>query len=303
MNKKTGIRIATMNARSFLGGSKPNKNQLKKYSTSADQSIDILCLQDISAAHTSTTLTVKEVNTMKLHFKDCPSIHTKYAAVIILNPAYSSVNESIHLQDRCITATIVETKTSVILFHLINIYAPPQDSLRHIFLQDLSAFIQSRYSPDDRTIILGDFNLNMHKRLNPKYDGWCQMIHSNYTNSALYSRMERAPTFTRGDARTTIDYIYVSNNLQQYITGFETCYLPSTWTDHNLMYIDLASQEDQQMGQGTWRMNPQLIENKSFQLLLSETLTQLGAHFQYLSPSTDKQTQWETVKTTLKNLS
>jgi hypothetical protein len=68
------------------------------------------------------------------------------------------------------------------------------------------------------------------------------------------------------------------------------------------MYIDLASQEDQQMGPGTWRMNPQLTENKSFQLLFSETLTQLGAHFQYLSPSTDKQTQWETVKTTLKIL-
>ncbi|KAH8553097.1 hypothetical protein BGW37DRAFT_414945, partial [Umbelopsis sp. PMI_123] len=166
----------------------------------------------------------------------------------------------------------------------------------------LTSLIQSRYNPEDHTVILGDFNLNMHKRLSQKYDSWCQMIHSNYTNSALYNRLEKAPTFTRGESRTTIDYIYVSNRLQRYITGFETNFLPSTWTDHNLMYIDLADQRDEQKGPGTWRMNPQLIENEVFQDLLSETLTQLDDHFQTLSPATDKQSQWETVKTTIKIL-
>lgn len=46
-----------------------------------------------------------------------------------------------------------------------------------------------------------------------------------------------------------------------------------------------------------------MTENEEFQQLLSETLTQLGDHFRNLPQDTDKQVQWETVKTTVKILS
>jgi hypothetical protein len=65
------------------------------------------------------------------------------------------------------------------------------------------------------------------------------------------------------------------------------------------MHIDLAGQGEEQIGPGTWRINPQLTVNEEFQQLLSETL---GDHFGNLPQDTDKQVQWETVKTTVKIL-
>jgi hypothetical protein len=63
------------------------------------------------------------------------------------------------------------------------------------------------------------------------------------------------------------------------------------------MHIDLAGQGEEQIGPGTWRINPQLTVNEELQQLLSETL---GDHFGNLPQDTDKQVQWETVKTTVK---
>jgi hypothetical protein len=96
----------------------------------------VVCLQDISADH-NTQLTKKE-NSLNLHFKNCPSVHTKFTTIISLNPRYLIVNKNIHFQDRFITATIVEAKTATTILYLI----------KHLCTA-------SRYNSDDHTVIYG----------------------------------------------------------------------------------------------------------------------------------------------------
>lgn len=70
---------------------------------SADQQIDIVCLQDISAAH-NTQLTKKEENSLNLQFKNCSAIHTKYASIISLNPSQDNKNYFTTDKHLCSTA-------------------------------------------------------------------------------------------------------------------------------------------------------------------------------------------------------
>ena len=72
-------------------------------------------------------------------------------------------------------------------------------------------------------------------------------------------------------AGTTIDYIFGPSTLATRLINAETHYMPTQWTDHSLLTIDLIT-SNVNLGPGSWRFNPSLLENTSFQELLDRTV-------------------------------
>lgn len=103
------------------------------------------------------------------------------------------------------------------------------------------------------------------------------------------------PTYTSGNTRTTIDYVFAHKTLQRRILSGKNWFLPNNWTDHCMLTMDMVLPKSIRFGPSTWRMNSPLLESDHFQKLLQETLDQLSLD---LSSDTnmDKQTQWDTIK-------
>ncbi|KAI7874378.1 hypothetical protein K492DRAFT_113485, partial [Lichtheimia hyalospora FSU 10163] len=146
-------------------------------------------------------------------------------------------------------------------------------------------------------LLLGDFNVNLHNpsishstAVKPWFD-WVKMHFENCMPQGLH-------TFTRGDSRTTIDYIFGHISLMPRISNATQHFFPSSWTDHCLLTVDVLPVR-RDFGRGSWRFNPSLLHDENFVDLLDHTIAVFFDTMD-MAPDTSPQDQWESFKRLLK---
>ncbi|EPB83048.1 hypothetical protein HMPREF1544_10185 [Mucor circinelloides 1006PhL] len=80
--------------------------------------------------------------------------------------------------------------------------------------------------------------------------------------------LEGLPTFPKSN--TCIDYLFGHSSLAPRLTNSQLLYMPSRWTDHSLLTVDLLP-ATASIGPGSWRFNPTLLDDKEFLALLNAT--------------------------------
>ncbi|KAI8329920.1 hypothetical protein BC941DRAFT_475897 [Chlamydoabsidia padenii] len=131
--------------------------------------------------------------------------------------------------------------------------------------------------PESDWIILGDLNTALHFKPLPVYARpWLQWIHNDCVDIFCQKDPQQTNTyrlltaFRRGEARTTIDYIFCSRHHIPLILHCDQQFLVTHWTDHALMNISLKTPRNQ-WGPGVWRFNTQLLDQEDFQDILLAT--------------------------------
>ncbi|KAI7889012.1 uncharacterized protein EV154DRAFT_565785 [Mucor mucedo] len=101
-------------------------------------------------------------------------------------------------------------------------------------------------------------------------------------------------TFSRGNSRTTTDYIFASLAIKASMTKSGVDFINPDWTDHALISIDLVL-VSKKHGKGIYRANPALAKNKRFVEQLSTLLQELKPDTAN-SPHNSPQLEWDSMK-------
>ena len=172
---------------------------------------------------------------------------------------------------RVIVATLcTDTEPDTPLFTICAIYAPSGDpTARNRFLLNTLRlpFFQN---PEQDFILLGDFNYHHHVRQSAPTT-WKNWITTNALNIMTPGNAAPMPTFSNHRSRTTIDYIFASPSLTTNIEYPQHNYLNRFWTDHNLLSCQI-NLEAFETGQGVWRMNTMLLQDKKIRDLIYRTV-------------------------------
>ena len=172
---------------------------------------------------------------------------------------------------RVIVATLcTDTEPDTPLFTICAIYAPSGDpTARNRFLLNTLRlpFFQK---PEQDFILLGDFNYHHHVRQSAPTT-WKNWITTNALNIMTPGNAAPMPTFSNHRSRTTIDYIFASPSLTTNIEYPQHNYLNRFWTDHNLLSCQI-NLEAFETGQGVWRMNTMLLQDKKIRDLIYRTV-------------------------------
>lgn len=298
------ILIASLNARSiFKDANKHNQRLFLNYLRFSSLRIDILCLQEVSAFHSQSHLTDDQLlYFQKFLFPNRSLIVTKHTAIICLNKNLL-LQDSVISRDQRSMAAVVNTSSGDTIASIINMYAPADRTDRSAFFGSfldlpLLNYINAEYPG----FLLGDFNTNINNHQTSPWFEWISQRMFNCFPSG-------APTFQRGaQIKTTIDYVFGLRDFETRISGCQQQYIPSQWTDHQLLILDLyPSRRD--LGPGSWRFNPTLLQNNSFLDLLSEVLNNFFRaiantnNSESNSSGLSPQQNWESLKFVLKDTS
>ncbi|CDS11845.1 hypothetical protein LRAMOSA11489 [Lichtheimia ramosa] len=143
--------------------------------------------------------------------------------------------------------------------------------------------------------------MNLHSRTvtsKPAVKPWYEWITTHFNNCFP----QGLSTYTRGDSRTTIDYIYAHHSLAPRLTNTNIHFVPQEWTDHSLLTVDLLPAR-QDHGRGTWRFNPTLLQDENFVNLLDHTVSEFFTTNELpLDDTTSRSPQalWESAKYLIK---
>ena len=290
-------RIASLNARSiFKDANKNIQKQFISYLRSPSLKLDILCLQEVSAFNTQDHLSPDQIHSFQsFMFPSMPSIVTKYTAIICLNRSLCLDNVTVSMDQRVITASVVDASGTLVC-NVTNIYAPADRSARVPFYDSLLTMPMFPSVSSAPWLLVGDLNMDITApsvRGNASLCSWLDWLGLYFNNCFP----ESAPTFLRGDARSTIDYIFGHTCLSTRLINSQQQFLPFSWTDHALLSVDLVPARVD-IGPGCWRFNPLLLQDNDFCMMLDKTVTDLLSFdkFQLL----DNRTKWESFKSALK---
>ncbi|KAG0802928.1 hypothetical protein G6F20_013987 [Rhizopus arrhizus] len=101
------------------------------------------------------------------------------------------------------------------------------------------------------------------------------------------------PTFRRNDEiYSTIDYIFISNQMRPMLKSTDIHRLHSSWTDHQLLSLSINLGQTP-TGFGLWRANPILAQQKAYRVQLKQRLTSIVSS---LPNQITAQKQWDYVK-------
>lgn len=304
MNNKP-IRIASLNTRSiFKDANKTNQRLFLSHLRSFSFHIDILCLQEVSAFHTQTRLTEEQIqHFQKFLFPNRSLIVTKYTAIICLNKQLKLNDEVVSMDQRCMAANVTDLSGKTIA-SIINMYIPATPADRPSFIQQFMDLPFLNYiTAEIPGFVLGDFNMNLanSSATDSRISKWVNWLTHNFFNCFPAG----LPTFQRGDrTKTTIDYIFGQKELAPLITGCQQFYLPSQWTDHQLLLLDLMPSR-MDIGPGFWRFNPILLSDEDFQELLYDVVlsffAEVGEDFTSDIMDRSRQYIWESFKLLIKD--
>ncbi|KAG2233294.1 hypothetical protein INT48_001606 [Thamnidium elegans] len=274
MNNKP-LRIASLNARRiFKESNKTIQRLYLSYLRSLSLHIDILCLQEVSAFHTQSHLNEEQLNYFQNYlFPNHSFVVTKYVAIICLNKNLILKDEVVSLDQRAV-ASYVNSLSGDTVSSIVNIYAPAEIMARKLYYQNFMDIPFLHYiTAEVPDFLLDDFNtnlssLNNNTNINSSPYMWQEWLANNFKNCFPAGLL----TFQSStQIKSTIDFIFCHHDLSPLITGCQQVYLPSTWTDHQLLTIDLLPTR-MDIGPGFWRLNPTLLNNKSFLDLLSKVV-------------------------------
>ena len=122
---------------------------------------------------------------------------------------YQIENSFLSRDGRCIFASIIDSRSLIHICDILNIYAPPNRQDRLPLYHNLLNLLRDIRPLQTNAIITGDFNLH-NENLQKDVDQleWWQWLHSQYFNCISLDNNDNTPTYTSGEHRTTIDYIY-----------------------------------------------------------------------------------------------
>lgn len=304
------INISSLNARSVLKSNHPQTQ--KEYSRFLHSQIhpqtDVLCLQELTGSSRHNHLSPSDIQTLQFLFPNTCCLISKYTAIICLNPKLTIIDQSISLDERITAGTIVSTDDNQQLCYITNIYAPANRDHRIPFYNNILNNPQViAPSLPNKHILLGDFNIHIYDHRHYTYcdhQPWIQHLLTNFmdtfaTNANDSGRMYKPmSTFKRGPTRSTVDYIFASPDIKGDLIKTLLAYLPSEWTDHHLLTMSLHVSESTQMGPGTWRFNPQFLDDTEFQSILSDTLHNLVNNIDL--QTINRQLLWDKIKLKVK---
>lgn len=302
------IKVGSLNARSLIKQNNSNTTKLyARYLRSLQ--LDILTLQETHA-------TFPDIQaSLDIHFQAKSTCWTKHCGVVILNPMIEMEPILITIDQRMILCRISHSSQKFSPFYLITIYAPSVQLERQTFFQQLLSlpfFTNPWTTPenssvvgdildDSRVLLTGDFNYHpdftsQSPRLAPQRQ-WIELLQTYFHNCVHPESPTVAPTFRRGRAMTTIDYMYASPRLHTTLTASGVEFLNNEWTDHALLTCSFTSTSDKH-GPGIWRANPALTKNYHFLDALHTALTELISSMSTDPPS--MQQQWDMIKRKVK---
>lgn len=289
------LRIGSLNARSIF---KEFHHSTQRAFISSLRSrsfqLDVLCLQETSTLSHHPHLTPDQLSYFtRFMFPNCSTVVTKHVAIICLRQDLSLDSTLVSLDERVVVASILDQQQHI-LCQVINCYVPAQSNARPDFLR---SFMHLPFVQEVETgpwLLLGDFNMNLHSHALSHHTSvvsWLDWMKLHFENCMP----QGFSTFTRGNSRTTIDYIFGHYSLMSRLTNAQQHHLPASWTDHNLLTIDLLPAR-QSFGPGSWRFNPTLLRDEGYITLLDMSLDNF---FQELSNSESIMPismQWESLK-------
>ena len=234
------------------------------------------------------------------------SAHSR-GVCILQNPCSTSVrlcSISTDSEGRLIIAKVtIENKP----FFILNIYTPTDYRDRDNFIKTISEHLASK-SDTSKVIISGDWNIT----LNPiDKSGGQPWKATNYRN-ALVSLMEEMnlvdvyrqlhPTtksFTYESkplkVRSRIDFFPISCPLSNHVRKTET--RNSIAPDHKSIYLNLEIKNEFKRGNGLWKFNNTLLEDKHYKEFVTIKYPQILEKY---SEVTEKQLLWELIKMELR---
>ena len=269
MSNKLGLKIGSLNTRSlFMQSNSTTFKEFSSYLRSSSLQLDILCLQEVSHFRSQSTLTESQIRSFSFAFPNCSLVVSKHCAIICLNSRFSLVDTEVLLDERCLVASVVDASSNVVC-KVANIYVPAQSSDRPSFL---SSFLSlSLWSNVFNTpwMLMGDFNIHLHSLSVSRQADVAPLVHWLRTHF-INCHPEGLPTFPKSN--TCIDYLFGHSSLASRLTNGQLLYMPSRWTDHSLLTVDLLP-ATASIGPGSWRFNPTLLADKEFLALLNATVS------------------------------
>ena len=296
MNNKI-IRIGSLNTRSiFKESSHTTQKEFIHYLSDKSLQFDILCLQEVSSFHMQDNLSESQLHSFSTFmFPRTSSIVSKHCAIICFNSDLILDDCYISNDQRSIYCSILSSSGSV-LCHITNVYVPASAGDRPAFMSSFMSMPFISMPPHHPSILVGDFNMSLNKQSVsslPYVLPFYEWLYTNYNNCFP----EGSFTFKRGVHRSTIDFIFAHRSVSTRITNSKIQYLPSSWTDHSLLFVDLVPTRSS-IGPGSWRFNPTLLLEPSFLELLAEAV---DLFFDSISSENDSpQHSWESFKVLLK---
>ena len=195
-------------------------------------------------------------------------------------------------------------------FVLVNVYAPNKLNEKKVFLVKLSEILDKmEFQGDEKLICAGDWNTILDINLD-KSGGTAVSNHSDTEVKTLIEMLDlidiwrfRNPNIKRFTYRqktpliqTRLDYFLMSNNLYDHISDVDI--IPSVWSDHSCITMNLHLLPLQEKGRGFWKFNSMHLQDDTFVTSVIKLIDTLKKNFAFIQ---DKRVVWELVKYELRN--
>lgn len=300
------FKIGTLNCRGLRKTADPTvSSQFIRYLNK--QSFDILALQETHATNTDIS------DLFHRQFKASDSYWSQYCGIVCFSSVLTLTDPIWDSVERTLTVKVSHIHEIFDPVFVTVLYAPANYNSRQTYLTP-SLLNPNNIFPHSPTrhIILGDFNyssttvISSHNFLAAPAP-WIQYLDDHYQDSILATDQTHQSTFHRGNSRSCIDYIYVSNDLTSSCHAQTAIFIQPAWSDHMLLCLSLyleppPAPDDSQttlpkVGKGIWRAHPRLASSKSFRRQLYTTLSDLITK---LPSDMTVQLKWDTIKTIVK---
>lgn len=173
---------------------------------------------------------------------------------LAIEPRWSSVD------GRLLVAQVTDASGAYDPLLIYVLYAPAHHTDRPAFFHSLKSMLHFDDAPPQRTVLLGDFNNNIHLSMTHQLpQPWKEWLHSFWHDTFLSdSNQHCLPTFGTISA---IAFILVTSDMQHLTTYPRLTYVKGC--DHSALTICLTV-GPVKVGPGIWRCNPLLMGNRKF---------------------------------------
>ncbi|KAG1137270.1 hypothetical protein G6F37_011359 [Rhizopus arrhizus] len=237
-----------------------------------------------------THTTTDHENFINVQFQASQSLWTRHCGLLSFSSKYQLSDSLIPSNPRIILSKIS---------HPQKFYAPAFTGKdRREFFDSVLDALNSVSDIDPHRIIiiiLGDFNYSYHRRnLSTQASlKWVSYLEESFYNVMHSGNNSNIPTFRRDDEiYSTIDYIFISNQMRTMLKSTDIHRLHFSWTDHQLLSLSINLGQTP-IGFGLWRTNPILAQQKAYRVQLKQRLT--GIVYSLPNQMT-AQEQWDYVK-------
>ncbi|KAG1532531.1 hypothetical protein G6F51_013062 [Rhizopus arrhizus] len=247
--------------------------------------------------HTNTD----HVNFINVQFQASQSLWTRHCGLLSFSSNYQLSDNLIPSNPRIILSKISHPQNFYTPFHVLVVYAPASTGKdrREFFDSVLDALNSVSDIDPHRIIILGDFNYSYHRRNLSTQTSlkWVSYLEESFYNVMHSGDNSNIPTFRRNDEiYSTIDYIFISNQMRPMLKSTDIHRLHSSWTDHQLLSLSINLGQTP-TGFGLWRANPILAQQKAYRVQLKQRLTGIVSS---LPNQMTAQEQWDYVKSEIR---